>query len=664
MMTSPHTSLRHIAPSATSKKEAGSRSGSALILVLVVIAMLSLGAYTYSELMITEYRAASAAGHQHAVTVWADSGVEYVAALLTPEVGGWDLDLYNNPQLFHVPVQEGGGFTVIAPLEETSDAAVLRMGVIDESGRINLNAIARLDPETGMARTLLMGLPNMTEEIADSILDWIDADQDPREYGAEAESDTLVPPRDGPLQSIEELLLINGVTAQLLYGEDANRNGVLDPNENDGDLSLPADNADGVLDIGWSEFFTLHSKESNLQHSSEYFGEPRLNVNETLLTDLYDLLEERLGPDEARFITAYRLNGPLKSGGDQSSGQSSGNSSSGGGSSSGSAGGGPSSSGGSQGGSPGTGSSSPGTSGGTSGGSGSSTGSSGRSSSGGGSTSAGSSGGTGGSVAGGGGSSTGSSRSGGSRSRGLSLSTSGGSNTSSTGNSETDEALKGMANGLASIMGGTEGAVTRGGMDVSSGGSTTIESIYELIGSQVQVTIDGQETVLDSPWKADAGSLQQSLPELLDTLTFTTDEQIEGRININQARREVLVGIPGMPEDLPDAILSARAQRLSNGSGSAERFNTAGWLLIDGLVDLETMRLLDSSITGRGDVIRVQVVGHGDSPGPMARVEAIIDGTTPVPSVISYRNLSDLGAGFRRDQLPSFSDSPDTPNNR
>jgi len=194
-------------------------------------------------------------------------------------------------------------------------------------------------------------------------------------------------------------------------------------------------------------------------------------------------------------------------------------------------------------------------------------------------------------------------------------------------------------------------------MDVSSGGSTTITSIYDLVGSQVMATIDGQDVLLDSPWKSDPGSLQQSLHELLDTLTTTAEAEITGRININEARREILLGIPDMPDGLADSIVAARSQRTSGSSAANGRFSTAGWLLIEGLVDIETMRLLDGSVTARGDVFRVQVVGHGDQAGPMARVEAVIDGTQPVPRILSQRNLSDLGAGYRKDQIPAFSDS-------
>ena len=46
-----------------------------------------------------------------------------------------------------------------------------------------------------------------------------------------------------------------------LYGEDANLNGILDANENDGDTTAPSDNRDGILDCGILEYSTVYTHE-------------------------------------------------------------------------------------------------------------------------------------------------------------------------------------------------------------------------------------------------------------------------------------------------------------------------------------------------------------------------------------------------------------------
>ena len=91
-------------------------------------------------------------------------------------------------------------------------------------------------------RDLLMALPGMTYEIADAMLDWIDEDDEIREYGAEVDYysslDPPYAPKNGPLESVEELLLVRDVTAQLFFGSDANRNGNIEQKESENGQTL------------------------------------------------------------------------------------------------------------------------------------------------------------------------------------------------------------------------------------------------------------------------------------------------------------------------------------------------------------------------------------------------------------------------------------------
>jgi DNA uptake protein ComE-like DNA-binding protein len=176
-----------------------------------------------------------------------------------------------------------------------------RLGVMDECGRINLNALMQLDSSGKVAHDMLMTLPNMTEDIANSILDWIDPDDDPRPNGAENDYyESLTPPyrcKNGPLDTLEELLLVKGVTPQLLFGNDLNRNGVLDPEEDDGS---------GTLDLGWAAYLTVYSRELNVDSQ----GNPRIYINDSDLDSLYASLSTAVGSDLANYIIAYRIYGP------------------------------------------------------------------------------------------------------------------------------------------------------------------------------------------------------------------------------------------------------------------------------------------------------------------------------------------------------------------
>lgn len=530
------------------------RRGSALIIVLVLIAMLSLAAYRFSEWMIAENEASEFALRQAQARACAESGIEYAAIVLgQAEDPEQPLSLYHDPGQFggvlvgaDTADAATGRFTLVAPLETDAAGTRVRAGLIDESAKLNVNAILAFELDEEQSAGMLLNIPGMTEEIADAILDWIDEDDEQRSFGAETDTyESLSPPyaaRNAPLESLDELLLVQGVTPQLLYGEDANRNGLLDPNEDDGDASLPLDNADGLLDPGWTAYLTVYSRESNLRSD----GADKIDVNQDLLADLYDQLQPELGDDAAQFITAYRIYGatnvePLE----------------------------------------------------------------------------------------------------GSSSGGL-----------TTGNEETDEGLQNAAEGMARAIAGGGGVVTRGGLDLTQGAQQEIESLFELIDAEVEAEINGTKTTLKSPWST-GGDLTESLRQLFDTLTTTTAGTIEGRININEARREVLLGIPDMPEQTVDAIVGTQliAEDGTPMSDTLVRRSTPGWLLIEGLADVTTMRKLDRYITAGGDVFRLQSLGHFDARGPVVRIEAVIDRVEQPPQVVSRRDLTPLGPGFRTEWL-------------
>ena len=87
--------------------------------------------------------------------------------------------------------------------------------VIDEAGKLNVNTATREQ---------LLALPEMIEEIADAIIDWRDKDDKPGRKGTEGGYYENLrygyKIRNGQFQTIRELLLVKGVTEQLLYGDD------------------------------------------------------------------------------------------------------------------------------------------------------------------------------------------------------------------------------------------------------------------------------------------------------------------------------------------------------------------------------------------------------------------------------------------------------------
>jgi DNA uptake protein ComE-like DNA-binding protein/type II secretory pathway pseudopilin PulG len=292
------------------------RRGFILLLVLVVITMLALASLGFSNLMLNERRAAQTSGRQAQARAFAQSGVEVAKKFLdrTPtdqtDAGG----LYDNSQRFANQLvvdddspRERGRFSIIAPRIEDRTVTGIRYGLQDESARINLATILTLGGKDD-AKTMLMGLPSMTDDVADAILDWIDADDTPREQGAEVDYyGSLTPayaPRNAPPVTIEELLLVRGVTPELLFGSDAARMGLIGPNS-ENTSATGVDNTDGQMDHGWAAYLTLWSAES----TSKPDGTKKINLNDSDLKKLYDSLVEALDQPSAEFIVAYRLGG-------------------------------------------------------------------------------------------------------------------------------------------------------------------------------------------------------------------------------------------------------------------------------------------------------------------------------------------------------------------
>lgn len=266
------------------------RRASVLLLALVVIVLLTLGAMSFFDRMFVEHQATRTHLRHTQSRMLAESGLEFVRALamqdpLTLQQSG---GVYSNSALFQgrLVIDDPlaafrGRFTIIAPgLSDAGYFSGIRYGLDNESSRLNLNTVLLADNygENG-ARNLLMSLPGMTETIADAILDWIDSDNDQRQLGAEQEYySALSPPyapRNGPLGSIEELLLVRDVTPSLLFGADLNRNSLIEVNEEPYTAIPGVDNSTGSLNRGWVAYLTIDSAEKNTKPD----GTQKIDIN-------------------------------------------------------------------------------------------------------------------------------------------------------------------------------------------------------------------------------------------------------------------------------------------------------------------------------------------------------------------------------------------------
>jgi general secretion pathway protein K len=168
-----------------------------------------------------------------------------------------------------------------------------RVRLMDEGGKINLN---RID-ENGLRRVLTnidIGEP-LRSILVDSILDWRDTDDLHRLNGAESDYyRSLTPPytaKNGPFDTVDELLWVRGVTPSVFFGEAGDERS----------------QGEGARRIGLREIFTVDSPidRVNLRTASaevihavtgipldkcRRFVEERKTLSEKTFTDLLPLL--------------------------------------------------------------------------------------------------------------------------------------------------------------------------------------------------------------------------------------------------------------------------------------------------------------------------------------------------------------------------------------
>ena len=512
------------------------RSGSILLVVLIVIVLLSLSAYAFTSLMQTEDEATRLTTRQVQSKYLVSSGVDYARLFLSYDLatirekgGVWD----NETGFRGVPVvvdrdNEGnfGRFTIItSSMDDDGYPAGSRYGLFDESGKLNLNVLPLLDnyPPGGVARTLLMSLPSMQEldngvEIADAILDWLDEDDEPREYGAESDYyASLAKPylcKNGPMDSLDELLLVRGVTPQLLFGDDVNRNGIIDLSESQDESQLDAD-----MRLGWLNYMTLYSKESNLNNEKLV----RININEPDLEKLYNDLRSVFNESWSLFIIMARVNGLM-----------------------------------------------------------------------------------------------------------------------------TEADLPDDASPVNTVP----------FLDLdfeTLEATSTFNQILDLAGTYTTLTNnDGEEVILSSPIGTSPMLDPQTVLNVINAMSSVTTyegDAIPGRINIMQAPRRILEGIPGLTADVIDQIILRREFELDDPELSDLGRNYETWLWTEGLIDLDTMRSILPFVCVGGDVYKAEVVGFFDDGVGNSRAEVILDATTPIPRILSWRNKSHLQTGWDIDTL-------------
>jgi len=203
-------------------KHIRNQDGIALLLVMWVLAILMVVVLSVSYMTKVESKSTIAYKEGVEEKFLAEAGIERAAE----EV------MYRRANL-NVPLEEGkdtnvwktDGTPVTFPLE--TGTCLVR--IIDESGKININKVPDI-----ILKGLLTSLGVKDEDadvIVDSVEDWRDADDLTRLNGAESDYYMSLPvpykAKNADIESVEELLLIKGITPELLYGS-GNKPGLAD----------------------------------------------------------------------------------------------------------------------------------------------------------------------------------------------------------------------------------------------------------------------------------------------------------------------------------------------------------------------------------------------------------------------------------------------------
>lgn len=265
-----------------------------LLAVLVFVMLLSMVTVSLLFRSRAEETAASASAGAEQAWAAALSGVEealHAASAAVPGNETWTDD----PAAFRgrLVTEDGADrwyFTIFSPGDSSSPVEI-RHGLTDEARRIDLIHIGTAD---------LAKIPRMTPAMAQALRQAVGTgpdDADPVDPVATIPDDAVgradpvdedvipatvpilgvLPVRTaGPLTSLDDLLGVPGFSWSLLHGEDANLNGRLDPNENDGDEQFPPDNKDNRLDHGMGQYLTVGSYE----RSRTQAGRPKIDLND------------------------------------------------------------------------------------------------------------------------------------------------------------------------------------------------------------------------------------------------------------------------------------------------------------------------------------------------------------------------------------------------
>ena len=176
--------------------------------------------------------------------------------------------------------------------EETLGAGTYRVRLVDESGKININ---RADEETLRRVFTNLGVEEpQRATVIDSIMDWRDADDLHRTNGAESDYYQSLSPgytaKNGPFDTVEDLLWVKGVTNALFYGSEIDRRSSNEPKRVGLREIFTVDSPIDRVNFRTATAQVIHAMVGIPLEKCLAFVEERKKVEDKTLADLLPLL--------------------------------------------------------------------------------------------------------------------------------------------------------------------------------------------------------------------------------------------------------------------------------------------------------------------------------------------------------------------------------------
>jgi type II secretory pathway component PulK len=273
--------------------------GIALIIVMLVVVTLSLlaGAFAYS--MKVETTLARNASTDAEMEWMGRSGVELAKYIISQGgPGAMQFDALN--QKWAGGTGDTNSPVADIPMENYPiGRGTVSVKIVDNDRKFNINTAPR-NQELVRQATILVGVDAAEgNKIVNAILDWIDPDDNPQMGSGDTESSyymTLAPPykaKNGLIDDLSELMLINGITPAMFYGSGQSgafsRGLVRHPGSSRNMTEEPA------YPVGFADLFTtLSSGMINLNTASATVLQLVPDVDEHLAQAI---ITARSGPD-------------------------------------------------------------------------------------------------------------------------------------------------------------------------------------------------------------------------------------------------------------------------------------------------------------------------------------------------------------------------------